>query len=896
MDTLKFNPITEVPTSDIVISETIIVSGLPGPTTVTAFDVNVGLADGASNTSTTTIAAATSDTVPYTITANGNEVGYEAYKALDGDESTTSWSWLGAAGDVNASAYLHIDLGRPRLINKYRLKGAGSPEISGPQNWTLYGSNNNSTWVELHVRANGSPLANTFTPYFTYATPIVGYQFLKLEITKHGTAGVTIHELQLIEDTAAILAAAGEGIIIGPYGIHNTSITPIAPSTSNTVPYNITGPEINALNPKWKVFDGNSGQDMWAAYPADPVLREPIDLTIDLITPRVINKYRVRGYPVLQPAYPVYEWSLFGSVDGITWIQVHTHRKESYYYHEWSPYFTFAAPEAGFRYFKISCLDYGIEGASFNEIELIEHTSFTAEDYSPQILIVNGLEAGANAVVNNGDTLAIRTTASSIPHTSVFTAIDFLNYKKTILAVQTDSVDQLGTDPALLYSLPFEFTYANVAPANQLLVIDNPLTQNNVGSAFSIVDNYSPGGGTFNNSQPYVFVADYFGNKIHRIDVVTNLVVQTINVTSPYVISSTPISAPTATEITHTVVACPDTNRVNIYTGETHVLMHSVVVGNKPVAVLGAPTTTVGDFSFYVACFDDDTVEFWTSVQGAVPTKTKTYTFAANSGPAFLTLTDTLVWVSLVKSSEVCSCVVASATVNTPIAMAAVPWSIVCSETHSYVALPSASKVAAIQINNSAVVNINVADEPSFLLLLDASLFVLAFSSGEINRYDITTPTTLTYSATWTGRRLGMSFTANSDNTKLYVANLYEDSPNRWITFDKDPDNFDLTDLTNQIADTEVISNTVVISGITDTAPMAIPDIFGLRIIKNDIGVGTETTIVNGDTIRIAVTTPLANGPISVPIMFDAYWEIWEVGIDGAVLSRTRVSGYLGGG
>ena len=91
-------------------------------------------------------------------------VGEESSKAIDNNVNT---KWL----DVNVQPLI-IDFGQNTLVDSYTFSTANDFESRDPVSWTFSGSNDNSTWVELHSATNyATPTArNTYLPYFSLAT------------------------------------------------------------------------------------------------------------------------------------------------------------------------------------------------------------------------------------------------------------------------------------------------------------------------------------------------------------------------------------------------------------------------------------------------------------------------------------------------------------------------------------------------------------------------------------------------------------------------------------------------------------------------------------------------------------------------------------------------------
>jgi hypothetical protein len=83
-----------------------------------------------------------------------------------------------------------IDMGQALTITSYNMLGGSwvggylSANNASPKNWTLYGSNNNSTWTTIDSRSNASLTYATYSNY-SIGSP-ASYRYYKLEVKGGG--------------------------------------------------------------------------------------------------------------------------------------------------------------------------------------------------------------------------------------------------------------------------------------------------------------------------------------------------------------------------------------------------------------------------------------------------------------------------------------------------------------------------------------------------------------------------------------------------------------------------------------------------------------------------------------------------------------------------------------
>ena len=545
-------------------------------------------------------------------------------------------------------------------------------------------------------------------------------------------------------------------------------------------------------------------------------------------------------------------------------------------------------------------------------------------DYTGYDLIVNSTPVGGvSTVVNDGDTLAVQVPLSASYSDVKHAILDFENFKQVAFTTVTES------DPSeqgyiqsgkLFYEFPAPYTPST--PDNEILVID---TSNNNVTTVPMVDAGSPTG--FDDGNDYIFAADYYGNKVQRIHPDTGQIVHTINVTGPYAVHFAPLNIIGAANH-HTLIACPDTNTVYVYDGNAHTLMHTVSVGNRPVDIHGGITSDENELCFWVACFDDNTVEYYVKTGATAPVLTETFTLPANSGPNRLAVHEATgdCFVSMIKTLQIARCdISAVSTIVNVNNLQSEPWDLaVYDGRYLRVIEPKLSKGHASwpaqSLGMIEFINMDSFSSSSNFFAIgsntdqgefnhDVSQMEIVhvgstkqywgtrFITGEIIKHD--SPDTAIYMANGVyvagGQKYPFGITSSTDGSKVYVMNLYNDAPDIYGNPKRDPDSFDLVDVADQSVNTEITSNAVVMTGLSEASSVSIPNIYNAALIVNGSPAGTSTTVNNGDSLAIRLTTGDAQGEIySIPIVFDTLAEVWE--IENSTGRLQRIRGYIQGG
>ncbi len=110
-----------------------------------------------------------------------NPASGEGVSSLIDNNSQTKW-----LHQLNTS-WVQADLGADTIIASYTLTSANDEAPRDPRNWTLQGSQDGSSWVDLDTRSGVSFSSRFDTQTFTVASP-GSYRYYRLEITANAGA------------------------------------------------------------------------------------------------------------------------------------------------------------------------------------------------------------------------------------------------------------------------------------------------------------------------------------------------------------------------------------------------------------------------------------------------------------------------------------------------------------------------------------------------------------------------------------------------------------------------------------------------------------------------------------------------------------------------------------
>lgn len=110
---------------------------------------------------------------------------------------------------------LYYTFAKPQAVSLYTLTSASGGKDSAPKNFTLYLSNDGSTWTEADKRENVTFEWSLYTkPFKTNAADYVQYRYVRLDIESDSDSEIQLGELELMStEMPALNADALNGMI-----------------------------------------------------------------------------------------------------------------------------------------------------------------------------------------------------------------------------------------------------------------------------------------------------------------------------------------------------------------------------------------------------------------------------------------------------------------------------------------------------------------------------------------------------------------------------------------------------------------------------------------------------------------------------------------------------------
>jgi hypothetical protein len=276
-----------------------------GPTAYRYYRLNVTANNGGTNVGITEIELRGTFGGPdltspsTTITASADAIG--APEAIDNNTATNN-GWLVSSASFPLT--LTVDLGAAQLLEQYVVGSyptTTSTAANSVRDWTLEGSNDNSTWTVLDTQSGQSAWTLGETRVFTLAGVVapsepIAYQNYRLLITaNNGDANTGILEVEYRE-TVGGADFTGSGTATA-----STGSNPARAFDNLLTSGNGWGPAGAAPAP-WLRYDLGAGNA------------------------KVVRQYLVGSYitTTSTAARSAKDWKLQGSHDGVVWTDLHT--------------------------------------------------------------------------------------------------------------------------------------------------------------------------------------------------------------------------------------------------------------------------------------------------------------------------------------------------------------------------------------------------------------------------------------------------------------------------------------------------------------------------------------------------------------------------------------------
>jgi hypothetical protein len=512
--------------------------------------------------------------------------------------------------------------------------------------------------------------------------------------------------------------------------------------------------------------------------------------------------------------------------------------------------------------------------------------------------------AGATFSVVTGDELWITGLASNLYSTATFVnlLLEKIGFMSFAVVTAKDPAT-LVIDPAYINQPLGGYLsgYTPVNPNNQLVRV---YTASDSAAITNIFDCPSPIPGTIGDGQPYVFVADYVMDKVHKINPSSGIVVQSIDVNKPFGLGYTPTETTVEGVVAYTIVTSPVNSLVHVFNGVTHELIQSVATGAGPYGVCGEPAGAEGDYSFWVACFNANRVEHWYYANGTSLVKDFSYELPVGSGPYDIKVDSTgTAYVSCLISDKVARCPAGGSGVVEYANVGVDPWGLCIKDGYVYAACAGSNAVYAVNTSTLVATPMPSLNGVSFVEIAGSKLYAGSFSSGEFKSYSLATPTTMTGLQDITeSERLLEGLIKSEDGTLVFAVNMHNDAPDRTAFPDNTPDYFVLNPLVGLHVNTPVESNLLIISGVLTTSRLVLPSLsvspIAPVIEKNETAAGTSTLIVNSDTINLSMTTPsdqMLIPRMQIPLVYDGGVAMWVLSMLPR-MAKVRIGGWIQGG
>lgn len=129
-----------------------------------------------------------------------NTYGGNVAANLIDDNPNTHW-----VSDAPGPQIIKIKLVSPKRYTSYEMTGAMSGDIKGPERWVLQGSNDDSTWSDLHIASNQPYWSAGEKRTFTFENSSAFLYYRLNEVYSPGSNWVPLAEINLLEPVKKIL-------------------------------------------------------------------------------------------------------------------------------------------------------------------------------------------------------------------------------------------------------------------------------------------------------------------------------------------------------------------------------------------------------------------------------------------------------------------------------------------------------------------------------------------------------------------------------------------------------------------------------------------------------------------------------------------------------------------
>lgn len=208
-------------------------------------DINVSLLSNTARSRDIATPAMTANNAPSPFVAAANSISVSTTDAWYAFNRIYTTSTFWRTPNTITTGWLSIDfgIGNATIIDGYTIFGCDNQTFN-PRNWVLQGSNDNSSWVDLHTVSGASAIPANGSYSVSSIGNSTSYRYYRLNITLNGGAtAIAITELELYRpDTASIAAGgtfnfntAGITAIMNSIGMSGSNTLFAVTNTSGTV-------------------------------------------------------------------------------------------------------------------------------------------------------------------------------------------------------------------------------------------------------------------------------------------------------------------------------------------------------------------------------------------------------------------------------------------------------------------------------------------------------------------------------------------------------------------------------------------------------------------------------------------------------------------------------------
>jgi len=274
---------------------------------------------------------------PYVASASTEfSATFAAYKAFHRGVSTGDY-WLGTNSGVD---FLKIDVGSGNsfVLNNYSIQVNTIPEPNrAPKNWTMEGSNDNSSWTTLDTQTNQTSWSSGEVRNYQTTGVVTAYRYFRLNITaNNGDANTQVADLFLMYDNGSldfaphIMFAASN-----PY--------PFAASASS---------EVSSSFAAWHAFDGSIGvAGYWLGSNSGV---DWLKLDTGLGDTFLLDNYTIQVNSLGEPLRAPKDWTMEGSNDNSSWTTVDTRTNQTAWGTSEARNYRCATRTTAYRYFRVN--------------------------------------------------------------------------------------------------------------------------------------------------------------------------------------------------------------------------------------------------------------------------------------------------------------------------------------------------------------------------------------------------------------------------------------------------------------------------------------------------------------------------------------------------------------